>query len=78
MIPRSALFYIVGILVVGMLVPSNDPRLLHSTGTAATAPWVLAFSRANIQVLPHIINAGVLTSAFSAGGWILRRLALGH
>jgi len=64
---RIALFYIVGILIVGMLVPYDNPQLLQSTGTAASSPFVLAFNLAGIKVLPSIINAGVLTSAFSAG-----------
>jgi amino acid transporter len=64
---RILLFYILGILIVGMLVPSDNPHLLHSTGTAASSPFVLAFNLAGIKVLPSIINAGVLTSAFSAG-----------
>ncbi|KAL1410422.1 hypothetical protein Q8F55_004433 [Vanrija albida] len=63
---RLTLFYVLGILIVGMLVPSNDPKLLQSTGTAASSPFVLAFSRAGIKVLPSIINAAVLTSAVSA------------
>lgn len=63
---RIALFYVVGMLVIGMLVPSTDPNLLQSTGTAASSPFVLAFSNAGIKILPSIINAGVLTSAFSA------------
>lgn len=52
---------------MGMLVPYNDPHLLNSTGNgAASSPFVIAFNRAGIKVLPSIINAGVLTSAFSA------------
>ncbi|CAK5263840.1 unnamed protein product [Mycena citricolor] len=64
---RIMLFYVCGILVVGMLVPFNDLHLLQSTGTAADSPFVLAMTRAGVKVLPSIINAGVLTSAFSAG-----------
>jgi amino acid transporter len=63
---RIALFYIVGILIVGMLVPYDNENLLQSTGTAASSPFVLAFDIAGVKVLPSIINAGVLTSAFSA------------
>ncbi|ORY25322.1 amino acid permease/ SLC12A domain-containing protein [Naematelia encephala] len=64
---RIALFYIIGILIIGMLVPSDSQDLLQSTGTtAASSPFVLAFNLAGIKVLPSIINAGVLTSAFSA------------
>ncbi|RXK42115.1 hypothetical protein M231_00472 [Tremella mesenterica] len=64
---RICLFYVIGIFIVGMLVPYNNPKLLQSTGTAASSPFVLAFNLAGIKVLPSIINAAVLTSAFSAG-----------
>lgn len=50
-----------------LLVPSNDPLLLSSTGTAAQSPFVIAANRAGVQVAPDIINAVVLTSAWSAG-----------
>lgn len=64
---RIAIFYILGILMIGMLVPYNDAGLLANTGTAAESPWVIALNRAGVKVLPHIINAAVFTSAFSAG-----------
>ncbi|KAK6996015.1 amino acid permease/ SLC12A domain-containing protein [Favolaschia claudopus] len=64
---RILTFYVFGILVVGMLVPYNDTRLLQSTGTAADSPFVLAMKRAGIKGLPSVVNAGVLSSAFSAG-----------
>lgn len=50
-----------------MLVPYNDPDLLQSSGTAAQSPYVIAMNRAGIKVLPHIVNACIFTSAFSAG-----------
>ena len=64
---RVLLFYVISILFVGMLVPSNDPDLLASTGTAAQSPFVIAANRAGITIVPSIINAVVLTSAWSAG-----------
>ena len=53
--------------VLGLLVPYNDPNLGISTGTAEQSPFVIAFQRAGIKVLPSIINAVVCTSAFSCG-----------
>lgn len=50
-----------------MLVPYNDPSLLQGSGTAAESPYVIAMNRAGIKVLPHIVNACIFTSAFSAG-----------
>ena len=64
---RIAMFYILGILIIGMLVPYDNDQLLQDNGTAASSPFVIAFNLAGIKVFPHIINAGVLTSAFSAG-----------
>ncbi|KAK4617767.1 Proline-specific permease [Fulvia fulva] len=60
-------FYVLSIFVVGLLVPYNDPNLGISTGAAEQSPFVIAFQRAGIKVLPSIINAVVCTSAFSCG-----------
>ncbi|KZT69225.1 general amino acid permease 1 [Daedalea quercina L-15889] len=68
---RILVFYILGILITGMLVPYNDSDLLQSSGTAAESPYVIAFTRAGIRVLPSFINACVFTSAFSAGNSFL-------
>ena len=61
-------FYVLGTLVIGLLVPSNDPGLSdpNSKGTAAASPFVIAISRAGIKGLPSVINACLLTSAWSA------------
>ncbi|KAF2754467.1 hypothetical protein EJ05DRAFT_443227 [Pseudovirgaria hyperparasitica] len=64
---RILVFYILSLFIVGLLVPYNDPNLGISTGTAQQSPFVIAFQRAGIRVLPSIINAVVCTSAFSAG-----------
>ncbi|WRT66027.1 uncharacterized protein IL334_002978 [Kwoniella shivajii] len=68
---RITIFYILLIFVVGLLVPYNDTSLLQSTGTAASSPFVIAFQRAGVKALPSIINAAVLTSAFSAGSSLM-------
>ncbi|KAJ4401143.1 hypothetical protein N0V91_008165 [Didymella pomorum] len=64
---RVLIFYVVSILIVGMLVPYDDLNLGISTGDAQQSPFVIAFQRAGINVLPSIINAIVCTSAFSCG-----------
>ncbi|KAJ8587576.1 general amino acid permease 1 [Rhizopogon salebrosus TDB-379] len=68
---RILIFYMLGIFITGLIVPYNDPSLLQSTGTAAESPYVIAMTRAGIKVLPSIINAGVMTSAFSAANSFL-------
>lgn len=61
-----SVFYILGVFITGLLVPSDDPRLNLGTGTAASAPFVIAIQNAGIKALPSIINACLLTSAWSA------------
>ncbi|KAN0105057.1 putative amino acid permease [Hyaloscypha variabilis] len=63
---RVFLMYLSSVLIVGMLVPSNDPSLSDDSGTAAQSPFVTAATRAGISVVPSIINAVVLTSAWSS------------
>lgn len=64
---RVFLFYLLSIFMVGLVVPSSDSNLLRSTGNASQSPFVIAAHRAGIKAVPSIINAGVLTSAWSAG-----------
>ncbi|UPK92229.1 hypothetical protein LCI18_003164 [Fusarium solani-melongenae] len=71
---RFAAFFIGGALCVGIILPSNDPQLTafvegtaSGAGTASASPYVIAMTNLNIDVLPHIINALLLTSIFSAG-----------
>ncbi|THG98768.1 hypothetical protein EW026_g3487 [Hermanssonia centrifuga] len=68
---RIVVFYLLGVLITGMLVPYTDPNLLSNSGTAAESPYVIAINLAGIKVLPHIINACIFTSAFSAGNSFL-------
>ncbi|KAG4027005.1 hypothetical protein MFRU_034g00630 [Monilinia fructicola] len=64
---RILLFYVLTIFMVGLVVPSNDPSLFKSSGTASESPFVIAAKNAGIKVVPSIINAVVLTSAWSSG-----------
>ncbi|GIJ85066.1 hypothetical protein Asppvi_003921 [Aspergillus pseudoviridinutans] len=64
---RIFLFYVLSIFMMGLVVPSNDPTLLQLTGTASQSPFVIAARRAGIKVAPSVINAAILTSAWSAG-----------
>ncbi|KAJ7367998.1 amino acid permease [Mycena albidolilacea] len=64
---RILLFYIGGVIIIGLLVPSTDNDLNLGSGTAASSPFVIAIQRSGIKALPSIINACLLTSAWSAG-----------
>ncbi|KAG9642340.1 amino acid transporter-like protein, partial [Aureobasidium melanogenum] len=64
---RILFFYVLGTLLIGMIVPSNDPRLVSGSGNANSSPWVIAIKNSGITVLPSIVNACILISAWSAG-----------
>ena len=71
---RFALFFMGGALAVGIVCAYNDPQLVAvlsgssgGGGTAAASPYVIAMRNLGIGVLPHITNALMVTSIFSAG-----------
>ncbi|RDA91468.1 hypothetical protein CP533_3749 [Ophiocordyceps camponoti-saundersi (nom. inval.)] len=68
---RLTAFFVLGSLCVGILVPYNDAEMraafVNSVSGAAASPYVVAMNRLGIRILPHIVNAMILTSAFSAG-----------
>lgn len=68
---RVSVFYILAVLIVGMLVPSNDPRLDDDSGTAAESPFVIAASAAGLHGVPSVVNAIVITSAWSSSNQAL-------
>ncbi|KAF8538738.1 general amino acid permease AGP2 [Trichophaea hybrida] len=68
---RLTSFFVLGSLAVGIVVPHNDPAMkaafLEGLPGAAASPYVVAMDRLQIRILPDIVNALILTSAFSAG-----------
>ncbi|KAF1975743.1 amino-acid permease inda1 [Bimuria novae-zelandiae CBS 107.79] len=68
---RLAIFYGLGSLIIGIIVPSDDPRLLSPDSNATASPFVIGIARAGIGGLNHVINAAILTSAWSAGNAFL-------
>ncbi|KAI0671245.1 amino acid permease-domain-containing protein [Trametes maxima] len=63
---RITLFYVCGIMCAGLLVPSTDPGLSGEDQTGRHSPFVIAFNRAGYKVLPDMVNACILVSAWSA------------
>ena len=66
---RFGFFFIGGALCVGVILPYNDPTMTENAGagTAAASPYVIAMQNMGVDVLPHITNALLVTSIFSAG-----------
>ncbi|KAF9231741.1 amino acid permease [Melanogaster broomeanus] len=63
---RLLVFYIGGVIIIGLLVPSNNPLLNVNSKNASASPFVIAINQAGIKGLPSVINAAVLSSAWSA------------
>lgn len=49
-----------------MIVSSDDSRLGEYTGNAAMSPFVIVASSAGIRAIPSVVNAVVITSAWSS------------
>ncbi|QIB69744.1 amino acid permease [Aminipila butyrica] len=67
---RILIFYIGAIIIVGFVLPYNDPNLLHASGEVtdiAISPFTLIFERAGIAAAASIMNAVILTSVLSCG-----------
>lgn len=65
---RILLFYILSILVISLIIPYTDPRLLNNELTdISVSPFTLVFERAGLLSAAAVINAVVLTTVLSAG-----------
>lgn len=69
---RFGFFFVGGALCVGIVVPYNSPALINALSTqggstGASSPYIIAMQNLGINGLPHLVNALILTSIFSAG-----------
>ncbi|KAK6431686.1 hypothetical protein LTR95_012152 [Oleoguttula sp. CCFEE 5521] len=63
---RISLFYVLGLFLVGLVVPSDNEGLLHASGAAtAYSPFVIAINLAGIRALPSIFNVVILLAVLS-------------
>ncbi|RDW93817.1 Amino acid transporter [Aspergillus mulundensis] len=71
---RFIVFFIGSALCCGIVVSYADPVLRdvqlgsgEGAGTASASPYVIAMKNMSIEGLPHVVNALLITSIFSAG-----------
>lgn len=68
---RLIFFYVLGTLAITIICPSTDKALTNGGAGAGSSPFVIGIKNAGIPVLEHIVNAVILTSAWSAGNsWL--------
>ncbi|KAH6918148.1 dicarboxylic amino acid permease [Coprinopsis sp. MPI-PUGE-AT-0042] len=66
---RILVFYVGGVFVIGLIVPSGDQTLFVATQSkvgAAASPFVVAAGLVGINALRHVINGAVLIFVLSA------------
>ncbi|KAG5997785.1 hypothetical protein E4U43_002570 [Claviceps pusilla] len=63
---RIFVFYLVTVFCIGLIVSSADEALTSRSGDAGASPFAIAATNAGIKDVPSIINAVVVTSAWSA------------
>ncbi|MUG25141.1 amino acid permease [Paenibacillus macerans] len=65
---RILLFYILAILVIGLLIPYTNPNLLKSgLESIGVSPFTLVFEKAGLAFAASVMNAVILSSVLSAG-----------
>lgn len=66
---RITIFYIVALLIVTLLVPYDEPRLLggDSSVDATASPFVIAVESVGSTILPSVMNAVILLAVLSVG-----------
>ena len=57
---RVNFIYLLSVVCITLLVPSDDDRLLGGSSITAS-PFVIAVNDAGIPGIPHILNAGMIT-----------------
>lgn len=62
---RIACFYVLSVLIVGLIVRSDDPRLIGGKGDPSTSPFVIAIQDAGLVGLDSVMNAVILISVLS-------------
>ena len=64
---RILLFYVFAILVISLILPYTDPRLLRNdVGDISVSPFTLVFQNAGLLSAAAVMNAVILTAVLSA------------
>ncbi|POZ62917.1 amino acid permease [Chromobacterium alticapitis] len=65
---RILMFYMLSILIIGLILPHNDPSLLkNDMKDVGASPFTLVFNRAGLAFAASMMNAVILSAILSAG-----------
>lgn len=64
---RITLIYLTSLLIIGLAIPYDDPRLSAGGSRANRSPFVILVDKARIPVFNHIVNATICISVLSIG-----------
>ncbi|CAF1341163.1 unnamed protein product [Rotaria sordida] len=65
---RIILFFVGSIFIMGLVIPYNDPSLVHNEiKSVDVSPFTLVFIKSGLKPTVHIMNAVILTTILSAG-----------
>jgi lysine-specific permease len=64
---RIVLFYILSMLIIGLIIPYDDPQLLQGSDNVAVSPFTLVFEKAGAAWAADMMNAVILITMISAG-----------
>ncbi|GAN11652.1 gamma-aminobutyrate permease [Mucor ambiguus] len=64
---RIVLFYILSMLIIGLVIPYTDPDLLKGSGNVSVSPFTLVFQKAGAAWAADLMNAIILITMISAG-----------
>lgn len=62
---RSAQFYVISVLIVGLIVRYDDIRLLGDSTDPSTSPFIIAIQDAGLKGLDSVMNVVILVSVLS-------------
>jgi yeast amino acid transporter len=62
---RILIFYIVNLLLIGLIVPENSELYGSEGSTSRRSPFVIAIQLAGIKGLPSVMNAVILIAVMS-------------
>ena len=68
---RLIIFYLGSVFAIGVICPSNDPALTNGGAGAKASAFTVGITSAGIRGLGSVVNAVIITSAWSSGNSFL-------